>query len=74
MLETERLLLRPFLDADREAFARINADPRVACWFGGPVDRAASDAVVGSVPQGIHLRDGLGMTLPDGGDAASPRR
>ena len=35
MIETERLILRPFLDEDREAFAAINADPRVADWLGG---------------------------------------
>lgn len=44
MVETERLVLRPFREADRAPFAEINADPRVNAWFGGPVDRAASDA------------------------------
>ena len=46
MIETERLFLRPFCDADREPFAAMNADPRVGDWLGGVIDRAASDALV----------------------------
>lgn len=49
MIETARLILRPFRDADRDAFAAINGDPRVSDWLGGPIDRAASDAVVDRV-------------------------
>ncbi|HKP78933.1 MAG TPA: hypothetical protein VJU34_07380 [Phenylobacterium sp.] len=45
MIETERLILRAFRDADREAFAAINADPRVGEWLGGMMGRAASDAL-----------------------------
>lgn len=48
MIETGRLVLRPFTDADREPFAAINADPRVGEWLGGPIDRAASDATIAS--------------------------
>jgi RimJ/RimL family protein N-acetyltransferase len=43
MIETERLRLRPFKETDRDEFARINADPRVGDWLGGPIDRAASN-------------------------------
>ncbi len=32
-LETERLILRPWRAADREPFARLNADPRVMQFF-----------------------------------------
>jgi RimJ/RimL family protein N-acetyltransferase len=46
VIETERLILRPWRDADREAFAAINGDPRVGDWLGGPIDRAQSDALV----------------------------
>lgn len=49
MIETERLILRPFLDKDREAFAAINGDPRVGDWLGGPITREQSDAVVDRV-------------------------
>jgi RimJ/RimL family protein N-acetyltransferase len=44
-MRTERLLLRPFTDADLPLYADLNADPRVADWLGGPIDRAASDAI-----------------------------
>jgi RimJ/RimL family protein N-acetyltransferase len=46
LIETERLILRPWRDADREAFAAINGDPRVADWLGGVRSRAESDATV----------------------------
>jgi RimJ/RimL family protein N-acetyltransferase len=45
-IETARLVLRPFRDADRDAFAALNGDPRVSDWLGGPIDRAASDAAI----------------------------
>lgn len=46
MIETARLILRPFREDDRDAFAAINGDARVSDWLGGPIDRAASEAVV----------------------------
>lgn len=46
MIETERLILRPWRDRDRAAFAEINADPRVHDWLGGPIPPAATDAMV----------------------------
>jgi ribosomal-protein-alanine N-acetyltransferase len=45
-LRTRRLLLRRWTDADREPFARLNADPEVMRHFPAPLDRAASDAFV----------------------------
>jgi RimJ/RimL family protein N-acetyltransferase len=45
-LTTGRLLLREWRDADCEPFAELNADPRVAEFLSGPLDRAASDAFV----------------------------
>lgn len=53
MIETERLILRPFTEADRLPFAEINADPRVSDWLGGPIDRAASDASVDRINRHI---------------------
>ena len=44
MIETERLILRAWRDADREPYAAMMADPAVATWLAGPFDRAESDA------------------------------
>ena len=48
-LTTARLLLREWRDADREPFAELNADPRVAEFLSGTRDRAASDAFVDGI-------------------------
>ena len=45
MIETERLILRPWREADREPWAALNAEPEVSYWLGG-VDRAKSDAAI----------------------------
>jgi RimJ/RimL family protein N-acetyltransferase len=45
-IETERLLLRPWRDSDREPWAAMNADPRVREFFPGPLDRERSDASI----------------------------
>ncbi|MEO5941053.1 MAG: GNAT family N-acetyltransferase [Candidatus Limnocylindrales bacterium] len=45
-LTTARLLLREWRDTDREPFAAMNADPRVVEHLSGPLDRAASDALI----------------------------
>jgi RimJ/RimL family protein N-acetyltransferase len=45
-LETPRLKLRSWRDADREPFAAMNADPAVMEFFPAPQSRAASDASV----------------------------
>jgi len=44
MIETPRLLLRPWRDSDAEAFAAMNADAEVMADLGGPIGRTASDA------------------------------
>jgi RimJ/RimL family protein N-acetyltransferase len=43
MLNTPRLLLRPWRDTDREPFAALNADPRVMRYFPALLTRAESD-------------------------------
>jgi RimJ/RimL family protein N-acetyltransferase len=53
VIETARLILRPFRDADRDAFAALNADPRVGDWLGGPIDLAASDATIARISRHI---------------------
>lgn len=45
-IETQRLRLRPWRDADREPFAAMNADPAVMEFFPAPQGRAASDASI----------------------------
>jgi RimJ/RimL family protein N-acetyltransferase len=49
LIETERLILRPPTDADREALFVLNADPRVGEWLAGPLTREANDALVDRV-------------------------
>ncbi len=44
MIETERLLLRPWRESDKPAFAALNADPRVRRYFPSTLTRAESDA------------------------------
>ena len=45
-IRTERLILRPWQDEDREPFAKMNADPRVREYFPGILSRQESDAFV----------------------------
>ncbi len=48
-LETERLLLRQWRDADLEPFSRMNSDPRVMEYFPAPLGRAESDALAAQI-------------------------
>jgi RimJ/RimL family protein N-acetyltransferase len=59
-LETDRLLLRGWRSADREPFARLNADPRVTEFFPAPLDRVESDALVDRIVE-HWARDGYGV-------------
>jgi len=43
MIETPRLLLRPWRATDKLAFAAMNADPEVMEDLGGPISREESD-------------------------------
>jgi ribosomal-protein-alanine N-acetyltransferase len=43
MLETERLLLRRWIESDREPFAALNANPRVMEFFPSVLTRQESD-------------------------------
>ena len=44
ILETQRLLLRPFCASDLDAYARICADPEVMRYIGAGVPRSRADA------------------------------
>lgn len=60
MILTERLLLRGFLDRDREPFAALNADGRVMEFFPAPLTRAESDEMVERIDSYFD-RDGFGL-------------
>ena len=68
MICTERLLLRPWTDSDREPFAALNADPAVMEHFPSPLDRKDSDTLADRIAAGIEQRGwGLwALEAPDG--------
>jgi RimJ/RimL family protein N-acetyltransferase len=45
-IQTDRLLMRRWQDADREPFAALNADPETMPYFPDTIDQAASDSFV----------------------------
>ena len=59
-IETERLLLRDWTDADAEPFAAINADPRVMEFFPAALTRAQSDDLMARIRETL-ARDGFGL-------------
>jgi RimJ/RimL family protein N-acetyltransferase len=59
-LTTARLLLREWRAEDREPFAELNADQRVATFLSRTLDRAASDAFVDRIVAGWRS-DGYGL-------------
>lgn len=54
-LETDRLILRRWHDADRDAFAVLNADARVMRYFKAPLNRAESDLFMDRIEQVFDL-------------------
>jgi RimJ/RimL family protein N-acetyltransferase len=58
-LRTERLLLRRWLPSDREAFAAMNADPRVMEHFPATLSREESDNAVARIEDSFE-RQGFG--------------
>ena len=60
MIATDRLVLRPAVDADRDAIADLNAHPKVGAWLGGVRSRAESDAFVDRV-QAHEAEHGFGF-------------
>ena len=59
-IETDRLLLRQWRDADREPFARMNADPIVMEFFVSTLTRQESDAFAARIADRI-ARDNYGL-------------
>ncbi len=60
MLETPRLLLRPWQEGDLAPFAALNADPVVMEYFVKTLTREESDALAARIQAAI---DGLGYGL-----------
>ena len=54
MLTTDRLILRQWRPADREAFAAMNADPLVMEFFPAMLGRAESDALADRIAARIE--------------------
>jgi RimJ/RimL family protein N-acetyltransferase len=44
MIETARLILRPWREADRTPYATMMADPEVGYWLGGALSEAQANA------------------------------
>jgi RimJ/RimL family protein N-acetyltransferase len=59
-IQTPRLLLRSWRDADLAPFAAMNADPVVMEFFPRPLDPAESDAAVGRIREHFAAR-GFGL-------------
>lgn len=55
MIETPRLILRPYADSDRTAFSEINGHPEVGRWLAGVLDREASDALMARI--NVHIKE-----------------
>ena len=59
ILTTARLRLRLFLAADLPHYAKLNADPEVMAYLGGPMTEAQSDGIARGA-QRAFLRSGIG--------------
>jgi len=59
-IQTERLTLRSFAEADRAPFAAMNADPEVMRHFREPLDRATSDGLIDRIIDAWEV-DNLGL-------------
>ena len=55
-LETERLRLRQWTEADKEPFARLNADERVMAFFPSTLSRVESDRTAEKITSAIARR------------------
>lgn len=60
VLSTERLVLRGWCESDREAFARMNADPRVMEFLPHLLSRGESDLLVDQIETHFRLH-GFGL-------------
>lgn len=68
-LRTDRLLLRPWREADLAPFAALNADPAVMQFMARPLDRTESDAMVARIRAHFD-RHGFGFWAVEAPDVA----
>jgi len=61
MLRTERLILRPWTDADLAPFAELNADPIVVRHLPGVLTRAQSDTFAEGIRTRMARDAGMGL-------------
>jgi RimJ/RimL family protein N-acetyltransferase len=59
-VQTERLLMRRWRDADREPFAELNGDSQTMVYFPSLLDRAQSDALVDRIEK-LFDEQGFGL-------------
>jgi RimJ/RimL family protein N-acetyltransferase len=59
-IQTDRLLMRRWREADREPFAALNGDPDTLVYFPATLNRAASDAFVDMIEERFE-RQGYGL-------------
>lgn len=59
-IETDRLILRRWCDADRTPFAAMNADPLVMEYFKAPLSRAESDGFIDRI-ENLFVQNGYGF-------------
>jgi RimJ/RimL family protein N-acetyltransferase len=69
-LQTDRLVLRRWCDADREPFAAMNADPIVMRYFPAPLSAAQSNAFVDAIEDSFAT-SGFGLWAVETCDSAT---
>jgi RimJ/RimL family protein N-acetyltransferase len=73
LLTTQRLILRPWRETDRAAFARLNADPAVMEFMPRRLSRDESDAMAARVQAAIEQRGwGFWAVEMRGAEVAGP--
>ena len=70
MIETERLILRPWRDTDRAPYAAMMADPEVGYWLGATLTREESDAQIDRFMAANADRDPGFLAMERRGDGA----
>jgi RimJ/RimL family protein N-acetyltransferase len=60
MISTDRLLMRRWVDSDRDPFAALNGDPETLRYFPETLDRAASDAFIDRI-ESLFEAQGYGL-------------